>query len=445
MRNPATNINEFVNNLLLGQLSQEEKGFYVQLYEETLSTIRDNILYDEISNQTIYLMGQVGTGKTTALNFLPNEEIKKKFEVIPLYATDLLDLNDTDIADLLAIIGYQLMKDDKALQRKYKTALERLEKLANGNLKEERTSEAGYKKEGGVEGEVGVDLNPITRFLGLLNVKFDFFANIRMDTSSRELVREVFNVSPKEIFELTNDIIQTYISKKGDKDLLLVFNELDHMKEEKLIEKIFISNRYYLDNLKCKKIISVPVVLSTDGRFQPTRECSREFIGLKMEQNPLRPNDPKSNAEIEKNRNKLKEIVTKRIAVGSNLISEEAIEKAINFSGGILRQYIDILSHAGKHARRYKSERVDVDDIEFGIEKVRQEIEAAVLGKEKVALLNDVRETHTPSQEDRSILIESLLSNQIITTFNEPTWYRLNPLIEQTVEIYAKNIEDTSS
>jgi len=126
MRKPAKTINEFVNNLFLGALTQEQADFYVPFYDFKIKEIRDSLIYDnQLAHQTIYLMGQVGTGKTTALNFLPDEKIYEKFHVIPLYATDLFDMVDIDIADVLFVLCHQLMEESGKARKKFKKEIEK--------------------------------------------------------------------------------------------------------------------------------------------------------------------------------------------------------------------------------------------------------------------------------------------------------------------------------
>ena len=202
--------------------------------------------------------------------------------------------------------------------------------------------------------------------------------------------------------------------------------------------KLFVDNRSYLDGLRCKKIISVPVVLMTYGQFMETREVINDYIGLKLMPNPIVNGiDRTTQQTIEENKNLLRKIVYKRIDPEVTLIDEEAIDYAIDHSGGVIRQFIKILSHAGRRVRRLKGEKISLNDVDYGADKVRQELEASLIGTEKIALLEEVRTTHKPSTKDRNLLIECLLANQILAFRNEPTWYSLNPLIEETVRIYA--------
>ena len=82
-RKPAKTINEFVNNLFLGALTQEQADFYVPFYDGQIAEIRDSLIYDQLNHQTIYLMGQVGTGKTTALIFCQTKRYMKNSTLFP--------------------------------------------------------------------------------------------------------------------------------------------------------------------------------------------------------------------------------------------------------------------------------------------------------------------------------------------------------------------------
>jgi DNA polymerase III delta prime subunit len=176
----------------------------------------------------------------------------------------------------------------------------------------------------------------------------------------------------------------------------------------------------------------------TYGQFMETREVTNDYIGLKLFPNPIINGiDRTTQQTIEGNVKLLKQIVYKRIDPEVELIDEEAIELAIEHSGGIIRQFIKILSHAGRRVRRLKGTKISVNDVDYGADKVRQELEASLIGTEKIALLEEVRTTHKPSTKDRNLLIECLLANQILAFRNEPTWYSINPLIEKTIEVYA--------
>lgn len=439
---PAENIIQLVNNLMVEALNQEQAHFYVPIYEDTLALIRDTLLYENLSNQTIYIMGQKGSGKTTALNFLPNEELEEKFTVLKLYANDLFEIHDVDIADVLMMLCHQLTKDNARLEKKFRNKLERIQGFLEGSRTEEEVRKNETKIEGGIGGAAKMSISPIAKFLGLWDVGVNLFANLRVNKDARQIVREVFNTTPREIFDLTNTIIEEYQIEHGNKEILLIINELDHARNAEKVFDLFVDNRYYLEQLKCRKVISVPLVLDNEGEFAQGAGRTIEYMGLKMSENPLlKTQTQETLATIDKNKNCLRQIVKKRIASNADLISEEALEEALQFSGGVLRQFINILIGAGRRARRFKATQLTLSDIQEGIRAVRQDMEGPLKGKDIIALLDEVRLHHTATPEDRNLLIKAFLSNQILAYRNDPTWYSINPLIEETIEIYAQSLE----
>jgi len=389
------------------------------------------------------ILKQVGTGKTTALNFLPDEKIYEKFHVIPLYATDLFDMVDIDIADVLFVLCHQLMEESGKARKKFKKEIEKIQRVYEGTMEINREEEVGRKVEGGGNMKAGVSLNPFTRFLGLLKVEANLLADIRMDSNTRQMVRKMFNVKKRDIFEVANKIIDAFIEEKGeDKEVLIIFNELDHIRKPESITKLFIDNRNYLDSLQCKKIISVPVILSTYPEFKGNKEVGIQHLGLKIKQNPVGDKvNPKSARIIKENKALLRQLPMSRIEEGIELIDEAALNLAIDKSGGLIRQYVSILVNAGRRVRMMGEAKISKNDIEEAAHKERLDLEGSLIGLNKIKLLEQIRQEGDPATEDKNLLIEAFLANQIISVKNEPTWYYLNPLIEKTVEIYARNID----
>ena len=426
--------NSLIPNYPLEQDRDEE--FYVPIYEEEIEKLRDEILYDELHTQTRFVSGQTGTGKTTALHFLPDKYIKAEYDIIFLNAKDLFELSDVTIIEVLLMICYQLIEADgsNTLAKEFQEQIENLEKSNKGILDQVTVSDTGVEGElgGGIEAELGG--NPIARLLSLFKLKGNFFANLRLDRSYRKITREAFAFNKLELRNITNRIIDRYLDlSPTQQKLLLILNELDHMKDPKLIYDLFVQNRQLIKDLTCKKVISVPVSLIAEEEFM--EEIA--FFCIKLLPNPIKHHQ-EDEMLIQQNQQLLAEIVSKRIA-HTELIQEGSIEQAIKASGGILRQYITILHEAAKHARRKKGEQLHDFNVEEGIRVFRQILErSVVLSMEKIHILEDVRIQNQSQASGKQAFNECLLGNQILVYNNDPTWYRVNPLIEETVELYAR-------
>ena len=98
-------------------LDETNAHFHVNIFDDTIEDIRTELDYNELSKHTIYITGQSGAGKTTALNFLPDERTKEKYEAVKFYGNELLELDDVNVIDILLMISYQLIKDNKELEK----------------------------------------------------------------------------------------------------------------------------------------------------------------------------------------------------------------------------------------------------------------------------------------------------------------------------------------
>lgn len=434
----ASNLLELYKNLTPSRfLTKEEKEFYVGVYDEKISLLRLDLLLQESNKLTVYVSGQSGSGKTTALHFLPNKKIDKKFVVLPIMGNELFDLNDIEIVDILLMLGNQLANGTPVLEKRFKSELDRIANLYKGKYEEvsEKTEGEGTSKGGTVKGWFGG--NPLSAFLSVLGVEGSAFADYKLDRNKRLLVREIFNPSIKEILKLTNDIIREYLLLKApDKELLLIFHELNHIKRLELIGELFIANKNTLEGIQARKVITIPVSLIPDPEFS----SEVFFLGIKTKANRLAP-DEESKGKAAQNCEALRTIVKKRMAASSNLISDKALELAIDQSGGNIRQLMSILFFSTRKAVVLEAEKLSENDIEAGMAEMRRILERSMITSSKIDLLNYVSQRNVLGGRDNKPLFrECSLSNQIMIYENNSIWYDINPLIRETVDLYAKQL-----
>lgn len=433
---PATNMVELVRNLAPARLlTQADKEFYVPIYSDLLRKLKYELQVSQSKKETYYTSGQSGTGKTTALNFLPDQELEEQFAVHFLYGNELFDLSDVDIIDVLLMICYELIKGKPKLENQFMEALNRIRDKHEGIYEQTTVQDEGLDASGGANLNLGIGNTPISSFFKLFKISAEFFASLKLDKKYRQITRRAFAFQKQDLLALTNQIIESYLLEVAPgKELLLIFNELDHIKQPQLITELFITNRYLFEELRCKKVISVPVMLLAEERF--TRPI--DFFGLKLTGNPLIEEiSPANAALIEKNCEFLRQIIYKRIAPGHDLITGDAIDFAIAKSGGIIRQFISIVHNAAVKVGLSGAQRISVNDVEEGASTFRQILERSIISQEKISILDQVRTENRPNAQDEEAFIEALLGNQILIYQNNPNWYHVNPLIEETVKIYA--------
>ena len=97
----AQNLEELYKNFTPSKyLTQEEKEFYIDLYGNKIKKLERQLLLSENRQETFYVSGQSGSGKTTALHFLSNKRMDKKFLSIPLFGNELFELDDIEVIDI---------------------------------------------------------------------------------------------------------------------------------------------------------------------------------------------------------------------------------------------------------------------------------------------------------------------------------------------------------
>ncbi|MEM0992728.1 MAG: hypothetical protein AAGI49_06805 [Bacteroidota bacterium] len=443
----ATSIRELPNSLLPNYpLRQgEDDEFYVPLYEEEIEALQDSILNDNISAQTLFVAGQTGTGKTTALHFLPNDEIKEAYEVVYLNAKEAFDVTDVTAIEILIMICYKLMQYDSKLEQEFFDEVEKLDKVQQGILEHSKTRTSEFKTELGAGARLGLSGSPIGNFLKLFKLSTDFFASLILSADYRAVTREAFRINPQELVKITNRIVDRFIQIVAkEKKLLVIINELDHIRSPKLIEGIFIDDIELIKKVGCKKVISVPVTLLKESEF---KNFTKHFC-IKLNVNPLASGlSSMTKEQIAYNYDILRKIIRRRIDSSVTLIEDHMIDQAIEASGGIVRQYLSILHEAARHARRKKGAKINDLNLKEGKDVYRQMLERSiVLSSNKIDLLNEIRLDHQYErrEEREKIVVQCLLGNQIIVYMNDPTWYSINPLIEETVRIYAEKRKTAS-
>lgn len=437
-REPARTLRELYNNLNpLEFLTKENRHFYVDVYGHIIAEIRKDLLWSDEPRQTIYITGQSGSGKTTALNFLPNDDIEAEFIVKRFDGNKLLDLTDVSVIDLFLMLAFELVEGNDELERIYLKKLSQMRGLHEGRLAGETVSELKEMDEKGQGVKAGLGF----KFLDFINTGTDFFYNYRNSREQRDITRKVLTFKKHELRDLVNEVIERYLETMDNenKRLLIVFNELDHIKDWPTIEELFLGgDRYLLEGLKCKKIISLPVIL----KIKPFKDKVIYFLGLKLSSNPNHP-EQDIKEEVAEHKEKLRQVIHARIAPEAELIQPKALDHAIKLSGGIIRQLVNILRFAILRAGT-EAVKISLNDVQNGAEAFRPVLRDSLVTPDKILLLEKFRSTHffmSDHQSDNELLTDLFLANQVILYENGDPWCDVNPLIREVVTTYAQRIK----
>jgi DNA polymerase III delta prime subunit len=281
-------------------------------------------------------------------------------------------------------------------------------------------------------------------FLNFVKLKAGFFFNLRMDTSYREYTRKIFNLKKPDLHQLISKMIDDYIEKiTRGKKLLVIIDDMDKLREVSQINSIFIENRNYIFSLKCKKIISIPNHLTRVPEISNYSQYPiRQFV-LRLSPNPFNGDTTTTKEEekkIDTNRQMLRDVVKCRIEKGYSLIDADALEKAIDYSGGIIRQLIRIVRVAAVSVRTLDVENISLENVSDAVNLLRNTLAGTITSSNRIKMLDTILKKNIPVSEKAEDFIELLLANNVLAYENGEPLYEVNPLISKTVKVYAERL-----
>lgn len=422
----ANNITELIENLDVEINRDENKSWYVPIYDEQLHRIRTE-LYFTNTNKTFFIAGQSGNGKTTALSFFINNEIEKKFKPVFISSSDFVDIYDINIADILYGLVMHLIKlsDNSKL---FIEEVETLKKIYDGDLKEEQLKqvEKKYLAKANIEASAGF------KFWSFLGFKSSVANNFSFDKNAKKVIREKISAKIPDFLKILNDLI---VEVQKDKIILLIIDDMEKLRNLKQIRELFIKERNLFDRINGVKIITIPGHLPNDPQFRANSNFF--YFGKIIKSNPLTNNE---NINIDKDRDLLKTIIYNRISESSQLIEASALEKSLDYSAGMPNILIKIIRTAAIIAidENYISEI----DIVSAIEEIKLNYLPTLAENSIITeLLISILENNIPKIEEEQeniIFEEAILANQIIVYYDNIVWYDINPTIKDKIIFYCQ-------
>ncbi|MDQ7086099.1 MAG: hypothetical protein Q9M36_14825 [Sulfurovum sp.] len=133
------------------------------------------------------------------------------------------------------------------------------------------------------------------------------------------------------------------------------------MEEKENIDSFYLKELKHLDSLNMVKIITMPIHLRRTQTFNS--KDVREFA--------LKLNDFGGNAN-QNDISLLREVIEKRIT-NLKLITSDTIDKAIQYSGGNLRQLLRLIQLSANEEDTFEGIKIETQEIDYAIEFLQQE------------------------------------------------------------------------
>ena len=428
----AKTLDDIYNNFEYNKpLSEDEYEFFVNIYDKKLKRFIGNVKRNENYQNIFFVAGQRGNGKSTILNNLKhkNKVFEESYEIRHLQARELLNYNDVDIIDILLIIGFNLLdtntlNNDKKieLEKEFKAELEELESLNNGELEKTDTSLSSENEQ--LKASVGLEAK--AGFFSFFTAKSTLSATYKADSDIRNEAKIRYKFKTKDLLNVLNSLILKYkILSNSEKDILLI---LDGLEKLNTIDRVFTEDIDILRDIKCFKIITMPVYLKEQVDINDVKA-----IDFTMEM------DESNNI---KDINLLEKVITQRIENPKELITDEAIQLAVDNSGGNLRQLLNIVQTSATEALDiFETDIIGTDEVESAIEVLKGQLASRTQMYSK--FLNEIKTTHTVDNTvDKKELNETLQSGLVFAYFNGKVYYDINPIIEDNIIVPKKEKDD---
>lgn len=410
-------------------LQKDTQDYYIDIYKTFTDDLNDRLELSD-SEETIFIAGQSGNGKSSALQLFSTNypDLNNYYDVKVLNARNIFDKKDIDVADVLLMIAFTIVEENQSLKEEFINSLEEMRKKKLQELEEIAETTASDSKSEKGDLISGFKLN-----LGFLKIGMDFQDTFKIDNQNKKIIRELVKLKKKDFIDKVNEIINKYKREilKEKKRLLLIIDDIEKIKDS---DHIFTEEINTILQVECSKIITMPIHLKRSNTFAgyDAKEIS---FKLKTSENEF----------IKDNIKKLEDIITVRLE-NKNLIEDNAKKLIALKSGGNLRQLIKIVKEAALKAHRNKSEIITLFDVENALDELKRDYSSASMEiKEFLDYIktNKLPQDYTANSIDKLRLATS--ESLIFAYYNGEIWYDLNPIIvneEYTIEdLTSLNVE----
>jgi hypothetical protein len=380
--------------------------FYVDKNGNPLDELRDSLLAPFYSPPKFFFSGHRGCGKSTELlHLLSDKEIQKKYWPINFSIRQEADIIDLDFKDVLLAIGGKLF-------RQYRQS--------GGELPEQLLSEVNAWK-GKVEHEIATLSDG--RISGFeIGAGLDaFFANagvrMKLEPATRIEIRQTFEKDIAGLIAVINAITAAIYKQEGRLPLVLI-DDMDKPDLEKA-RAIFHDSLEIMMQPLCAIVYTVSSALFYSKEFDAIRDRAIFLPNINLYH-------PKTNEINREGYATMRQFIDLRMS--EDLITSNARNLAIYYSGGVFREMARVMRTSIGHARRRGAKQVDERDVEWSAIEIRNEYRR-ILDKSDLQLLKKIDQTKKLEYVDRLRPLLQLLA--VLEYRDGENWCDVHPALRK--------------
>lgn len=371
-------------------------------------------LLNNRTDSKILFSGHRGSGKTSALNKLVSDpDIKKRFFVVQFSIKDELNVADLTYTDLLIAIGHRLYEEaatNVGLDENLRTDLDRW----SGEVSRIRTTAdvAEAKVEGGIKAW-------FASATGLLKTGFE----------DKKEFRQKFEPRIPQLLEFINRIIRAVETspRLEGREVLMILEDLDKPTLDVAMDLFYIKGSVLVQP-QCKIIFTVPTALLYSGKYNVVRESfNPQFVlpNFKIKE--------KSGGRNDAGWAKMREIAERRL--DPRLIQSQALDFAVEMSGGVVRELVRIVQGAASRAVAVNANVIKLEHVERTVQGLRAEYSFSLTRDEDIEILRQVHKTRQLRYKEKEPLLNLLHALLILYYPDGAGWYGVNPIVHELIGI----------
>jgi hypothetical protein len=268
----------------------------------------------------------------------------------------------------------------------------------------------------GVEGGIGAFF---LKARGLLKTGFEDKKEFRLK----------FEPRIPQLIEIINRIIAAVEThpEASNQEVLLIIDDLDKPTVDVAMD-LFFTKGPILAQPECKIIFTVPTSLVYSGQYNVVkRGFGKPFIlpNFKIRER----NDERNDLAWAR----MREIVERRL--DKELIASQALDDAVEMSGGVVRELVRIIQSAAARAVATNANSIQPPHVEHAVNELRMEYSFSLTRQEYIDILNRVHETKLLRYTDEKPLLDLLHNLFILQYPNMPGWYGVNPIVHELIGV----------
>jgi Cdc6-like AAA superfamily ATPase len=374
----------------------------------------------------VAIVGHNGTGKTTQVRTAMLELQNKGIVQAHVNALALLDESDFTFADVILTIAQAVVQ---TLEQQNVDIPKSQFKLVKAWFSEKMLSTMSSTK---LEGEIATEAESKTGIPFLATFLGRITATLKSNNETRTEIRERTLSNIGELVRNLNillDAANDSLTKKhkSSRVLAIVFDNLEKVKNQDLIDKAVILQSDNLRALRCHLVL----FLDPAAEYAPiSKQVSQAFKMILSPNLHIRNQDEPIDTVHGNAQQAVHDLLDKRMDL-QNIFDtpDDCVLEITRMSGGRLR---DVLALARRACEYISGKKVTLDDVKYAAESLKSE-RVVLIEEHHWVRLAQIHKIKTINPKDGYLLLHSLVLN-----YNGKQWFDIHPLLALDARIQAK-------